>query len=163
MCSSQRKGDYKKWKWFDYCLWHAIDELSCFEKGDFKVYTGLSGVKSNIKETSGHFVTYVSTSWRKEVSRAFMKGNKGMIIEIDKQYKNNWDVHCCDVSWISKFPDECEVLFARSARKYDGGMYGDTINMLMLDMVTKARYVVLDESNGVQTVSLEFDALKQKV
>eukprot|EP01084_Bolivina_argentea_P270560 460087_1 len=24
LCKTQRDGDYKKWKWFDYCLYHAI-------------------------------------------------------------------------------------------------------------------------------------------
>ena len=88
---------------------------------------------------SGYFITYVSTSWRKEVSKAFMKGD-GMIIEIDKKYKERVGVYCCDVSWISKFPDECEILFARST-----AFMGEN----------KFKCVILDESNGVQTISLK--------
>ena len=62
-----------------------------------------------------------------------------MMIEFDKEYKNNkYHVFCCDVSWVSKFPDECEVLFARS-------LFGDG----------KFQCNVVDESNGVQTISLK--------
>ena len=45
--------------------------------------------------------------------KRFMK-NKGMMIYIDEGYRDDCHVRCCDVSWISKFPDECEILFARS-------------------------------------------------
>ena len=45
---------------------------------------------------------------------------------------------CCDVSWISKFPDDCEILFARS-----------------LGWLDNFSCVILDEVNGVQTVSLK--------
>ena len=49
---------------------------------------------------NGYFVTYVSTSWSKNVSKAFMKGNKGMIIEFDKEYRtSNHLVHCCDLEF----------------------------------------------------------------
>eukprot|EP01084_Bolivina_argentea_P114311 203543_1 len=40
LCGSQRKGNYNKWKWFDYCLWNAIRKLSQKESGSFGVYTG---------------------------------------------------------------------------------------------------------------------------
>ena len=61
---------------------------------------------------NGFFATYVSTSWNEEIATTFTNG-KGMMIEIDKKYKIRSDVYCCNVSWISKFPDECEILFAR--------------------------------------------------
>ena len=87
----------------------------------------------------GYFVTYVSTSWKKEVSKAFMK-DQGMMIHIDEEYRNDkWSVYCCDVSWISKFPDECEILFARS-----------------LPTNINFKCVILDEENGIQTISLGF-------
>eukprot|EP01084_Bolivina_argentea_P096781 173987_1 len=114
LCSSQRKGDYVKWKYFDYCLYRAINKLSDVESGAFSVFTGLNNVKLDVKSIKcGYFVTYVSTSWNKRIAESFMN-NDGMIIEIDKSFKNNEYLLCCDVSWISKFPDECEVLFARS-------------------------------------------------
>ena len=63
--------------------------------------------------------------------------NEGMLIQIDKEFKNNKRVFCCDVSWISKFPDECEVLFARHLY-YNAGF----------------QCKVLDENQGIQTISL---------
>eukprot|EP01084_Bolivina_argentea_P104696 187458_1 len=41
LCKTQRNGDYKKWKWFDYCLYNAIHKLSKREYGLYKIYTGL--------------------------------------------------------------------------------------------------------------------------
>eukprot|EP01084_Bolivina_argentea_P075896 137539_1 len=138
LCSSQRSGDYIKWKWLDLCLYWAIVKLSECESGSFSVFSGLNKVKLDEKEVNeGYFVTYVSTSWNKEIASAFMK-KEGMLIQIDKDFKEY--VYCCDVSWISKFPDECEILFARSTDmscQWDG-----------------FKCVVLDESNGVQTIGL---------
>ena len=124
-------------------MYWAIDKLSQQETGLFSVYSGLSGVKMAKKYfDNGYFVTYVSTSWKKEVSKAFLGGKEGMIIEIDKWYKCNYFVKCCDVSWISKFPDECEILFARSSTSIFND-YGKSFSC-----------VVVDESKGIQTVSL---------
>ena len=81
LCKTQRNGHYHTWKWFDYCLWLAIYELSFVERGSFSVFSGLNGVKMDKKSVKeGYFVTYVSSSWRKEVCKAFMNGD-GMIIE----------------------------------------------------------------------------------
>ena len=90
---------------------------------------------------SGYFRTYVSTSWSKYIAKSFIRGKQGMIIEIDEKYKNDKSVKCCDVSWISRFGYECEILFARSKGDKMGGS-------------DKFSCIVLDESNGVQTVSL---------
>ena len=114
--------------------------LSIHENGKYPVYSGLSGVQMDTKVVqSGYFVTYVSTSWRREVSEMFMGKEKGMIIHFDEEYRDYGGVYCCDVSWISKFPDECEILFARSVDLWKGNDF---------------KCVVLDESNGIQTVSL---------
>ena len=141
LCSSQRSGDYSKWKWFDYNLWWAIRALSLRECGSYKLYSGLNGVKLNKKEIkSGSFITYTSTSWNKNVSIQFMGNDKGMIIEFDENYRNEANVHCCDVSWISKFPDECEVLISRNV---DSWQY-------------KFNVSIFDESDGIQTVSMNY-------
>ena len=104
------------------------------------MYSGLNGVKLDRKHVAkGYFVTYISTSWKKEVSQAFMKG-QGLMLHIDEKYRDGtWrdGVRCCDVSWISKFPDEGEILFARSLRH---GCF---------------QCAILDEVNGIQTVSLK--------
>eukprot|EP01083_Nonionella_stella_P086512 240393_1 len=140
LCKQQRNGNYHKWKWFDFCLYKAITKLSGKERGEFVVYSGLNGVKMNRKSVrSGYFATYMSTAWQKEVAKEFMDGD-GMIVAIDKKFKNDRAIKCCDVSWISKFPDECEVLFARSLEyKANNGFVCD----------------VMDDTNGVQMICLK--------
>ena len=82
LCAAQRNGNYYKWKFFDHCLFSAIQTLSKKERGRYPVYSGLNGVKMNRKVvTNGYFVTYVSASWRKEVAHAFMK-DEGLLIYI---------------------------------------------------------------------------------
>ena len=51
--------------------------------------------------------------------------DEGMIIEIDKSVRERFT--CCDVSWISKFPDECNNFVVS----------------------------ILSEENGIQIVSLK--------
>ena len=136
LCASQRNGDYSKWKWFDYCLYHAIWALSNKEDGAFPVYSGINAVKLDKKSVEkGYFVTYVSTSWSQYIATRFMK-DKGMLIQFDVWYKDC--MICCDVSWISKFPDECEVIFARNTS--DNSHF---------------KCIVTDESKGVQSVCLQ--------
>ena len=115
------------------------------ETGKFSVYSGLNHVKIDEKITmNAYFVTYVSTSWRKNVCKAFMKGTgqkkaEGMIIEFDARFKEL--VACCDVSWISKFPDEFEILFARSTDESHDEWGGTRENFSC---------EVLDECKGIQ-------------
>ena len=136
LSASQRNGDYEKWKFFDHCLYNAIQKLSVQERGIYQVYSGLTGVKMDKKVVKNrYFATYVSTSWRKEVSEQFVAG-EGMIIHIDEEYRDT--LNCCDVSWISKFPDECEILFSRSTGQYGG-----------------FSCVILDQVGGLQTISLK--------
>merc|ERR1712244_55779 len=105
--------------------------------GSFSVFSGLGGVQMERKHIErGYFVTFVSASWNEDVARSFMKG-KGMLIRIDGEFKNAADVRCCDVSWISKFPDEAEVLFARS--RWGEGKF-------------QCKVVDVDSALGVQTV-----------
>eukprot|EP01084_Bolivina_argentea_P273425 465754_1 len=140
LCKSQRNGVYEKWKWFDKCLWNAIYKLSLHETGKYCLYSGLSNVKLNKREiSSGYFVTYVSATWVKDVAVSFME-DEGMIIQLDESFRSSYHVNCCDVSWISKFPDECEVLIGRSA----GDRY-----------TNRFKGTVLDEANGIQTVLLK--------
>ena len=84
---------------------------------------------------------YLHGHWNRfNIFKTFMKG-QGMMMEFDEDYRDMPDVYCFDVSWISKFPDECEVLFARSLRGWGG------LNHFSCS--------ILDESNGVQTISLK--------
>ena len=139
MCACQRNKDYDKWRWFDLCLGLGIMTLNFREKGGVhKLYSGLKNVKlTKSRVFEGHFVTYVSSSWRREVAESFAE-NSGMIIEFDKNYRSTFGVFCCDVSWISKFGDnESEVLISRSC-----------------SFLGKFSMEILDESNEIQTVYL---------
>eukprot|EP01084_Bolivina_argentea_P004935 9346_1 len=122
LCKTQRNGDYKTWKWLDLCLYNAIDKIWRREKGSYKLYSGLANVRLQEKTIhNGFFITYTSTTWRKEVALSFIYqyGDSGMLIEMDEAFRNNTFNRCCDVSWISRFPDECEVLMARGGQFLD--------------------------------------------
>ena len=115
LSKEQRKNNYKKWKYFDSLLMQAIVKLNKYSKNDLnnkKIYCGLHNVKmqQNIIKNCW-FPTYVSASWDKNVSIDFIDKN-GMLIEFDKNSANR--LICCKVDWISRFPDECEILIART-------------------------------------------------
>ena len=104
----------------------------------------MNNVKLDSKQINeAYFVTYVSTSWQKDVATSFME-DKGLIMEVDESFKNQRAI-CCDVSWISKFPDECEVLFARNIGNRD----------TMMENAFKCE--VLDETQNVQRVGVAGD------
>ena len=153
LCASQRAGDYTKWKWFDSYLFEAICKLSERERGAFTVYTSLNKCMLNRSEVEcGWFPTYISTSWDEQASLDFIE-ETGMLIEIDRAFKDLPNVHCCDVSWISKFPDEAEILFARSVHSRDvrGVYFGDQ----------SFSCVVSDSSGKIQKVKLVAGSTKK--
>eukprot|EP01084_Bolivina_argentea_P262098 443156_1 len=157
LCASQRNGDYKKWKWFDYCLSYAIWNLSRREMGSFPVYSGLQHVQMDKKEIkAGYFVTYTSTSWNKEIATTFMGGNKGMILKIDQTFKNHEDIACCDVSWISKFPHEYEVLFARSTS------WRQIFKCKVIENQNDVQTVILSGNNPFKDYQVPFGSLMSK-
>ena len=129
-----------KWKWFDYNLYFGIFNLSLNEIGDYKIYSGLTNCYLDKKEIkSGYFVSYVSSTWMKHIAMEFING-EGMLIIFDESFRNNKSIICCDISWISKFKDECEILIARSDKKY-----------------CKDNFIakVIDQINGIQIVYVE--------
>eukprot|EP01084_Bolivina_argentea_P058240 106345_1 len=142
LCKTQRNGDYKKWQIFDYYLYHAINKLCGAELGSYKLYSGLSEVKLDKKLVDrGYFVTYVSSSWVKDIALSFVENN-GMVIQMNESVRKTFC--CCDVSWISKFPDECEILIARNCDQYQ----------TLLDYHENYfQCQILDESDGIQTIS----------
>eukprot|EP01084_Bolivina_argentea_P188668 324719_1 len=143
LCKSQREGDYNKWKWFDKILFEAITKLALRQTGQFPVYSGLHQIKFNKKEIKdfecGYFVTYVSTSWDKKVAEFYMC-EKGMMLEFDEKFRAEWNkliFRSCDVSWISRFEDEAEILFARS-----------------VGSINQFQYKILEEQKEIQIVSV---------
>ena len=91
-------------KWFDSCLYHAIQISNEDETGCYKLYTGLHKVQLNKRSIKNGYL------WHMLVPHGFWM-TEGMIIEIDKESRD-WFI-CCDVSWISKFPNDCEIFIAR--------------------------------------------------
>eukprot|EP01084_Bolivina_argentea_P291385 500795_1 len=105
-----------KWKWFEYLLDEAIKKLHENEGGDYKIYTGLRTTNLVKNKQKGKFTTFVSASWEKDIAMDYMNldgknKNGGMIIEMKRH--NEGGIVCADVSWISKFADECEVLIKK--------------------------------------------------
>ena len=122
---------------FDFLLFSAIEKLSGCETGSFDVYSGLSKTNLTSKDVgNGYFVTYMSASWSKDVASAFM-GTDGMILKIEKDFKDDRWINCCDVSWISKFTDEREIFFSRN-----------------VDYSFPFKLSIVDSYKGVQVVSM---------
>lgn len=117
----------QKWPFFGMILDSAIRLL---DKHDEKVnrppivYHGLSNIEMDKSIFNNHgekksdnffkYGTFVSTSWDRQVSLAFI-GEKGCLLEIDtySSLYRDQSLVGADVSWISKFPLECEFLIAR--------------------------------------------------
>ena len=110
---SQRNNNFKRWKYFDNILDSAINSLSQVETGDYPLYTGFSGIKCNISSMTGvRFISYCSSSISKKVALTFLNGD-GMLLIMDPKMRNDPNHKCCDVSWISDYSEELEVLFGR--------------------------------------------------
>ena len=127
LCQSQRDGTHQtKWPFFDGFLCYSIYVLGKFEIHDENLYTGLAGVLWDVNElycqglgsSALYFQTNMSFSRDLKVAREF-RGNEGLIIGVNLYQM--W-IHApttgnipaaCDVSWISKYPTEQEVLFSR--------------------------------------------------
>ena len=78
----------------------------------YNTYSGLSYIQFKEKEKIGFFKTYVSTSRYKSTAIKFTN-EEGMVMyltpKMQQQFING------DVQWISKYAEEEEILFARSA------------------------------------------------
>ncbi len=126
---TQQSGDYAKWQVFDKCLDLAIQLLSERETFSSRLYMGLKGVEfeEGDEKEPPVFLTYVSASKRKDVALRFRGEieNPGTLVVFDECNQLGVEMMedtleklgnpgvCADVSWISDFPDEMEVLFRR--------------------------------------------------
>ncbi|CAF1452625.1 unnamed protein product [Adineta steineri] len=117
----------QKWPIFGAILDSAIRLLYRYDERQNRpplVYHGLRDTEIDKYVFNNHgtekrdsyfkYGTFVSTSWDKEVSLGFM-GEKGCLLEIDTSEPPDGCQRLvgADVSWISKFPVECEFLIAR--------------------------------------------------
>ena len=155
LSKSQRNGNVnKKWPYFDNYLNYTIDILSKYEIHKDNLYTGLCGIYYQFETKFGdsphlhdrlHFIANVSFSTKLDVAGRF-SSNEGLIIGLNMQRCYMALVKgfaACDVSWISKFPNECEVLCQR----------GSTLHVYRHKMTIKGKqqWLVCDEGNLQQT------------
>ena len=99
----------------------AIRNLGQFEIHHENIYTGLAGVLLDVKHLylkGFHllFKTHVSFTTSLTQAKQF-RGSNGMILGINMKANKIWlkynQFYCCDVSWISQYHNEKEVLVAR--------------------------------------------------
>ncbi len=110
---SQMQGRFKKWQLLDRYLMEAIMALHQAEnKENQALYSGLKNVQFDQEVKFGFLATYTSTSADKDVAKKFAKG-QGMLMIITQEMREQFPHG--NVSWISNFSDEEELLFARSA------------------------------------------------
>ncbi|ETO31224.1 hypothetical protein RFI_05897 [Reticulomyxa filosa] len=114
----QIKFRHHIWPFMDYYLQEAIMILHRHERreeSEMELYCGLKGVRlKNIKEIkSGSFISHVSTSDDIQVAQRF-RSNQGCILHFHPSMRRARGILSCDVSWISPFKYEREILFARS-------------------------------------------------
>ena len=76
------------------------------------MYTGLTDCQLYLK--SFYFVSHVSASISQNGAKKFVKYNNGMILELNSNIYNNPFIISSDISWISKYTDEREVLICRN-------------------------------------------------
>ncbi|CAE7468067.1 unnamed protein product [Symbiodinium natans] len=133
---AERDRDFKKWARFACVLDLAIYNLAmaAAAKGvglTPKVYHGLGNVAlmhlpidkveygdlGSIWAVQFTTPTFMSTSWNRSVAEGFIdmnssegSGLRGLLIEMEGEEAS---LVGADVSWISKFPHECEVLLGR--------------------------------------------------
>ena len=119
LCISQRSNTVmKKWPYFHCLLDFAITRLSQFEVHYEHIYTGICGVFVQINEESQEAIFHTNVSFSTDLNVALeFRGDRGMVIGANiKRIVNNiremHNFHVCDVSWISSFPSEKEILCA---------------------------------------------------
>ena len=148
LCKSQINGTYQtKWPYFDGFLNFAISALGAAEVHFENLYSGLCNVALDIKSlylnTYGilTFKTNVSFSSDVNVAKEF-RGAEGMILGLnmsrDFGYHYSERMRACEVSWLSKYPTEREVLVAKGSEF--------TIDPSKSVQIGKNQYVILHNS-----------------
>ncbi|ETO23053.1 hypothetical protein RFI_14130 [Reticulomyxa filosa] len=154
-----------KWLYFDSYLCEAIKICSLHERREesrIDLYCGLKEVRleSIHKEIkTGYFISYVSTSDDLEIAKAF-QGEQGCILHFHPSMRRAPHIFCCDVSWISPFKHEREILFSRSST--DSITHKDTQDRSL----SSWNAVIEAEDNNTQVILLtwaEYDRFLQQV
>ncbi|ETO06868.1 hypothetical protein RFI_30523 [Reticulomyxa filosa] len=115
----QTKFQYSKWKYLDTWSQDTIVILHGHERREeesIELYCGLKKVRlENEKEIKqGFFISHVSTSDDIQVARMF-RSAQGCILHFHPSMRRAQRIYSCDVSWISPFKHEREILFSRSS------------------------------------------------
>ena len=137
----------RKWPFFDSYLNTAIQTLSHFEQHQENIYTGLCNVYYKFRDKIDvlYFKTNVSFTSNLTVAKEF-RGNEGLIIGLNMSRSMRalmQHFRACDVSWISRFPSEKEILC----------MKGASINCYKYKMIQKGKqqWMVCDDGNLQET------------
>ncbi|ETO35303.1 hypothetical protein RFI_01760, partial [Reticulomyxa filosa] len=114
----QIQFQHSKWKYLDWHLQQAILILHNHERREeesIELYCGLKKVRlENIKEIKEwFFISHVSTSDDIQVAKMF-RSDRGCILHFHPSMRRANMIYSCDVSWISPFKNEREILFSRS-------------------------------------------------
>ena len=120
--SSLRNGDSSKWAVFGRCVKTGVFLLSKFERYyNIKMYSGLCNVFLNVDEIFGDydeiyggFLEPKSFSTDLQVAMEF-RGYEGTLLGIDLDCSDSYDCCLADVSWISAYPGEREILITNLA------------------------------------------------
>merc|ERR1712154_282696 len=112
LSESQLTGNYLKWKWFDRSLFDAIEKLSKCQYASYPIYCYTDSIKVDKLNKNGYFKTYLECHRYKEVALSLME-ETDVLIEINKSFTSKTN-KCCDISWISSFPDEYQVILQRN-------------------------------------------------
>ena len=150
LSKSQRQGKVsQKWRYFDYFLNISIEKLHNHEKHNENIYTGVCGVAVDFtdieKRKTVSFKSNVSFSTDLKIAQEF-KGDEGIILGLNMQRSIFCKIglfYGCDVSWISGFPHEKEILVRRNSRL--------VIYKSKLTQFGKNQWVVCDEGNSQET------------
>ena len=152
LCMTQIDGTYQqKWPYLDAFLNLAISTLGAQEVHYENLYSGLCHVRIDMKELYLNtdsvmmFKSNVSFSSDITVAKEF-RGAEGMILglNLSHDYKYHFDqrICACDVSWLSKYPTESEVLVARRS------MF--SISPSQAIQIGKNQYVLLQNGDDIE-------------
>ena len=116
LTKTQLAHNTQKWKYFDHCLSEGIARLGYRQQiRNCDLWCGLNCVyfDTSMAESDAIFLSsHQSSSIRKSVAENF-RTEWGTIVKIDSN--SLFPFFRCDVSWISMYESECEVLLARGA------------------------------------------------
>ena len=135
-------GNYLKWKWFDKCLFDAIDKLSFAQHSSYPIYSFIDGKKYKKKARAfrrGYLNSYITaTKSRKIAMTSINHKYGGIVIEWNTSFISKYN-KCCNVQWISLFPDEQEIIIQRSVTEnklYGCQVMGQNDKRELLQMIT---------------------------